>query len=173
MIPGTLANRKREVTLAQTWEGLDGRDLVKEVTCQETYNWVDGTRIEWTPVPAGRNVEDEEAVIGDVASAQADTPLVVAYDFGIKHNILRRLTSHGLRVTVVPARMPAETVLAMNPAGVFLSNGPGDPAAVTCMIDNTLYQEGQSVGDFAIEKINPSAVIVKSAAYRFELRMQR
>jgi carbamoyl-phosphate synthase small subunit len=57
-------------------------------------------------------------------------PLVVAYDYGIKHNILRRLTSHGLRVTVVPAATPAEEVLALHPDGVFLSNGPGDPAGV-------------------------------------------
>ncbi|MCC6455452.1 MAG: glutamine-hydrolyzing carbamoyl-phosphate synthase small subunit [Caldilineaceae bacterium] len=122
------------LTLAQTWEGLDGRDLVKEVTCQEPYNWIDGTGVEWTPVPAGRNVKDGVAdtapVIGDAAAAEADTPLVVAYDFGIKHNILRRLTSHGLRVTVVPAHTPANDVLALNPNGIFLSNGPGDPAGV-------------------------------------------
>ncbi|MCB0131074.1 MAG: carbamoyl phosphate synthase small subunit, partial [Caldilineaceae bacterium] len=55
---------------------------------------------------------------------------VVAYDFGVKHNILRRLTSHGLRVTVVPANTPAATVLALAPDGIFLSNGPGDPAGV-------------------------------------------
>jgi len=55
---------------------------------------------------------------------------VVAYDFGVKQNILRRLTSHGLRVTVVPAATPASEVLAMQPDGIFLSNGPGDPAAV-------------------------------------------
>lgn len=116
--------------MAQTWEGLDGRDLVKEVTCQETYNWVDGTQVEWTPVPAGRNVEHDENGVTDAAAAQADTPLVVAYDFGIKHNILRRLTSHGLRVTVVPAHTPAGDVLALNPDGIFLSNGPGDPAGV-------------------------------------------
>jgi carbamoyl-phosphate synthase small subunit len=118
------------LTLAQSWEGLDGRDLVKEVTCQEPYNWVDGTGAEWTPVPAGRNVEDTTPVIGDSETAQADTPLVVAYDFGIKHNILRRLTSHGLRVTVVPAHTQADEVLALNPDGIFLSNGPGDPAGV-------------------------------------------
>lgn len=116
------------LTLAQTWEGLDGRDLVQEVTCQETYHWVDGTRVEWTPVPAGHKI-DEKLVSTDGA-AQAATPLVVAYDFGIKHNILRRLTSHGLRVTVVPAHTPASDVLAMNPDGIFLSNGPGDPAGV-------------------------------------------
>jgi carbamoyl-phosphate synthase small subunit len=123
------------LTLAQDWEGLDGRDLVKEVTCQETYNWVDGTRVEWTPVPAGRNIKqdgsEEENAAADAAAAQADTPLVVAYDFGIKHNILRRLTSHGLRVTVVPAHTPASEVMALHPDGIFLSNGPGDPAAVS------------------------------------------
>ena len=57
-------------------------------------------------------------------------PHVVAYDFGIKHNILRRLASHGLRVTVVPANTTADEVLALEPAGIFLSNGPGDPAGV-------------------------------------------
>ncbi len=116
--------------LAQTWEGLDGRDLVKEVTCQEPYNWAAGTGIEWTPVPAGHDIEDDEPTLGDIPAAQAETPLVVAYDFGIKHNILRRLTSHGLRVTVVPAHTKASDVLALNPDGIFLSNGPGDPAGV-------------------------------------------
>jgi carbamoyl-phosphate synthase small subunit len=62
--------------------------------------------------------------------AGAEQPLVVAYDFGIKQNILRRLTSHGLRVTVVPATTPADEVLALRPDGIFLSNGPGDPAGV-------------------------------------------
>ena len=116
--------------LARSWRGLDGRDLVKEVTCQETYNWVDGTRVEWTPVPAGRNMEESAPTLGTAQAAVEDTPLVVAYDFGIKHNILRRLTSHGLRVTVVPAHTPAEDVLALHPDGIFLSNGPGDPAGV-------------------------------------------
>ena len=73
-----------------------------------------------------------------------DTPLVVAYDFGIKHNILRRLTSHGLRVTVVPAHTPAEDVLALHPDGIFLSNGPGDPAGVpyAATAVNRLLDEG-------------------------------
>ena len=116
--------------MARAWEGLDGRDLVREVTCQEPYNWVDGTRIEWTPVPAGRDVGATEPDEAGAPTAQTEGPLVVAYDFGIKHNILRRLTSHGLRVTVVPAHTPADEVLALNPAGIFLSNGPGDPAGV-------------------------------------------
>lgn len=112
------------LTMARNWQGLDGRDLVREVTCQETYNWVDGTKVEWAPVPAGKVTTTHEAV------APTSAPLVVAYDFGIKHNILRRLTSHGLRVTVVPATTPASEVLALHPDGIFLSNGPGDPAGV-------------------------------------------
>jgi carbamoyl-phosphate synthase small subunit len=113
------------LALARGWEGLDGRDLVREVTCAEPYHWIDGTRVEWTPVPAGRSIEPTATL-----HAHEDQPLVVAYDFGIKQNILRRLTSHGLRVTVVPATTPAREVLAMQPDGIFLSNGPGDPAGV-------------------------------------------
>ncbi len=112
------------LALARSWAGLDGRDLVVEVTCTEPYNWIDGTRTEWTPVPAGKTAPLPNP------QSPIPTPLVVAYDFGIKHNILRRLTSHGLRVTVVPAHTPAADVLAMRPDGLFLSNGPGDPAGV-------------------------------------------
>ena len=115
------------LALARGWEGLDGRDLVREVTCHEPYNWVDGTRIEWTPVPSG-GWQPPRA--GDAPPAWEDAPLVVAYDYGIKHNILRRLTSHGLRVTVVPAHTSAADVLALRPDGLFLSNGPGDPAGL-------------------------------------------
>lgn len=118
------------LALAQGWEGLDGRDLVKEVTCQEAYHWVDGTRVEWTPVASGRDLDQEITLAGDAPAVQAEAPLVVAYDFGVKHNILRRLTSHGLRVTVVPAHTPARQVLELNPNGIFLSNGPGDPAGL-------------------------------------------
>lgn len=112
------------LAMARSWHGLDGRDLVQEVTCAEPYNWIDGTRVEWTPVPAGRG----EPITA--TQSEEEQPLVVAYDFGVKQNILRRLTSHGLRVTVVPAATPASEVLAMQPDGIFLSNGPGDPAAV-------------------------------------------
>ena len=132
--------------IARFWDGLDGRDLVQEVTCEEPYQWIDGTRVEWTPVSSGRDSEstqksaayDEDELVEvstgiwqvKGSSEVPQNPLVVAYDFGIKHNILRRLTSHGLRVTVVPANTPAEDVLALHPDGIFLSNGPGDPAAV-------------------------------------------
>lgn len=115
------------LAMARSWEGLDGRDLVSEVTCNESYHWANGTRVEWMPVSAG---QDTQTTGGHDTYNQIDMPLVVAYDFGIKHNILRRLTSHGLRVTVVPANTPAEEVLALDPDGIFLSNGPGDPAGV-------------------------------------------
>lgn len=130
--------------LARSWEGLDGRDLVREVTCQEPYHWIDGTRVEWTPVPAGRDRDAEVALAGDATAARRDAPLVVAYDFGIKHNILRRLTSHGLRVTVVPAHTPADQVLALDPDGIFLSNGPGDPAGIpyAAQAVNQLLEKG-------------------------------
>lgn len=117
--------------LARTWEGLDGRDLVKEVTCPELYPWMDSTKQEWRPVSSGREpwaeMQSSEAA---AQAAQSTMPHVVAFDFGIKHNILRRLASHGLRLTVVPATTPAADVLALQPDGIFLSNGPGDPAGV-------------------------------------------
>ena len=124
---------------ARGWEGLDGRDLVSEVTCQETYHWLDTTGEAWTPVPAGSDKAHSGggqlrpagmAAAAPAGGAPSQMPHVVAYDFGIKHNILRRLASHGLRVTVVPAHTTAEEVLALEPDGIFLSNGPGDPAGV-------------------------------------------
>ena len=121
------------LALARGWEGLDGRDLVSEVTCQEAYHWLDTTGEAWTPVPAGRDKvrsEGAQPLVMETAAAAGQIPHVIAYDFGIKHNILRRLASHGLRVTVVPAHTTAEEVLALAPAGIFLSNGPGDPAGV-------------------------------------------
>ena len=106
--------------LARTWEGLDGRDLVREVTCAAPYNWGAATHNEWMPAPDAQHA----------LPATPGAPLVVAYDFGIKHNILRRLTSHGLRVIVAPAHTSAPEILEMKPDGIFLSNGPGDPAGV-------------------------------------------
>lgn len=113
------------LAMARSWEGLDGRDLVQEVTCHEAHHWLGTTGEEWSPVSSAgeENLPPVEAVTGGA-------PHVVAYDFGIKHNILRRLTSHGLRLTVVPANTPASEVLALSPDGIFLSNGPGDPAGV-------------------------------------------
>jgi len=94
--------------------GLKGSDLAKVVSTTETYTWTEGT---WDLDPNITNTLDESG----------DTFNVVAYDFGVKKNILRMLVDRGCKVTVVPAQTPAEDVLAMSPDGVFLSNGPGDP----------------------------------------------
>ena len=112
--PGRLVQR------AKASPGLVGRDLVREVTCPEPYDWTVGP---WRPGGA-RTAEDP-------AAARGRAPLsVVAYDYGIKYNILRNLVGAGCRVRVVPAFTPARDVLALRPDGVFLSNGPGDPDAV-------------------------------------------
>ncbi|MBC7231541.1 MAG: glutamine-hydrolyzing carbamoyl-phosphate synthase small subunit [Actinobacteria bacterium] len=104
--------------------GYVGVDLVAEVTCGEPYRWED-PRIP----PMGRGV------LPDV-SGGGERPLrVVAYDCGIKRNILRILSHLGCEVVVVPANTPASRVLGMGPDGIFLSNGPGDPAAVTYLIE--------------------------------------
>ena len=87
-------------------------DLAKEVTCDEAYSWEEGS---W------------ELGTGYVKPEQPGPHHVVAYDFGVKRNIMRMLTDRSCRVTVVPAKTPASEVLAMNPDGIFLSNGPGDP----------------------------------------------
>jgi carbamoyl-phosphate synthase small subunit len=98
---------------ARQWPGLEGMDLAKEVTCRQTYSW-DETR--WVP---GQGY-------GRLTAPRFH---VVAVDYGAKRNILRMLASHHCRVTVVPATASAEDILRHRPDGVFLSNGPGDPAA--------------------------------------------
>jgi carbamoyl-phosphate synthase small subunit len=105
----------RLVRKAKASPGLVGRDLVKEVTCQEAYDWEWG---EW------------ELGTGYSRPKLADAPLVVAMDYGIKRNILRALVSHGFRTRVLPATATAADILACNADGVFLSNGPADPAAL-------------------------------------------
>ncbi len=93
-----------------------GLNLVKDVTTTEIYEWSGATGEEW------------EFVSG---VSQGEGLTVVALDFGVKRNILRRLASYGCKVIVVPASTSSEEILALNPDGIFLSNGPGDPAAVT------------------------------------------
>jgi carbamoyl-phosphate synthase small subunit len=109
---------------AQASPKMDGLDLATRVSCAVPYHWVDVDRTPFALVPLTLDGSNGAGFN------------VVAYDYGIKQNILRRLTSYGCRVTVVPAGFPAEEVLEMNPDGVFLSNGPGDPAAVKVAIGN-------------------------------------
>ncbi|AXK38384.1 glutamine-hydrolyzing carbamoyl-phosphate synthase small subunit [Crenobacter cavernae] len=101
----------RAVELAKGFGSMAGQDLAKVVSCTEPYAWTDR---EWR--------------LGQGYTAQTEPKYhVVAYDFGVKHNILRMLAERGCKLTVVPAETPAKDVLALNPDGVFLSNGPGDP----------------------------------------------
>ncbi len=114
--PGTLVERARLIP------SMTGLDLASRVTTKECYNWVE-------PV--------ESCSPSEAIAAPAEPRFnVVAYDFGIKQNILRRLVHVGCKVTVVPALTSAEDVLALRPDGVFLSNGPGDPEPLHTQIDN-------------------------------------
>ncbi|MGE0461370.1 MAG: glutamine-hydrolyzing carbamoyl-phosphate synthase small subunit [Vicinamibacterales bacterium] len=113
---------------------MEGSDLVKTVTCAEPYDFTTTLADAVT-----------EATFGVAPLKRASKPLrVAAYDYGMKLNILRRLVAHGCEVRVFPATTPASEVLAWQPDGVFLSNGPGDPAAVTYAVDNirTLVDTG-------------------------------
>lgn len=102
----------KALELARSFPGLSGMDLAKEVTVKESYSFNEGS---WQ--------------LGEGHRAAPEGKFhVVAYDFGVKRNILRMLVDRGCRLTVVPAQTPAADVLALNPDGIFLSNGPGDPA---------------------------------------------
>lgn len=109
--------------MAKTWS-IVGKDLLSVVSCTSPYEWRSKTISEWE--------------FSQYVQTHADgQPFhVVAYDFGIKLNILRRLASFGCHITVVPATYPASEVLKMNPDGVFFSNGPGDPSAAPYAVDN-------------------------------------
>ncbi len=112
IMTGDKADAAVAVRAAQSFPGLKGMDLAKVVSCRARYQWNEGTifdRREGPPIRAHQRLH------------------VVAYDYGIKRNILRLLADQGCRITVVPAQTSAEEVLALKPDGVFLSNGPGDP----------------------------------------------
>jgi carbamoyl-phosphate synthase small subunit len=117
---------ERLVRRARDTPSMVGQDLVRRVTCEEPYAWEEG------PWKLGGYVTADEitAVLGRPAFK------VVAYDFGIKYNILRNLVGVGCAVRVVPAATPARDVLGLQPDGVFLSNGPGDPDAVAGAPEN-------------------------------------
>jgi len=118
----------RLVEKARAWQGLDGRDLVREVTCAEVYGWTEGTLNEFEPLSKTEDGRRKTESVRPPSSVLR--PHVVVYDFGVKRNILRRLVSHGCRVSVVPATTTANETLSLKPDGILLSNGPGDPAAL-------------------------------------------
>lgn len=134
-------NPERLVEKAKASPGLIGRDLVKEVTCQRPYPWTQG---EWR---LGLGYEDGSQftvqgsrisqlnLFRELSTVNREPYRVVVYDCGVKHNILRKLVRAGCEVTVVPSSTKAEEVLAMNPDGVLLSNGPGDPEGVPYLIE--------------------------------------
>jgi len=116
IVAGDGIDEEAAVAAARAFPGLKGMDLAKEVTTGQPYEWAQGT---WTL---------EAGYPGAPHPIEEKLPHhVVAYDYGVKRNILRMLVDRGCRLTVVPARTPAEKVLELGPDGVFLSNGPGDP----------------------------------------------
>ncbi|MCW9050965.1 MAG: glutamine-hydrolyzing carbamoyl-phosphate synthase small subunit [Motiliproteus sp.] len=120
IIAGGELNSDKALELAQAFPGLKGMDLAKEVTADSQYVWNEST---WSLTEGYQQSEGEQPFH------------VVAYDFGVKRNILRMLVERGCKLTVVPAQTPAADVLALNPDGVFLSNGPGDPEPCTYAIE--------------------------------------
>jgi len=112
IMAGENIDKQAAIAAAKGFPGLQGMDLAKAVTTTESYSWAQGS---WTLAE------------GLPADSTALPHHVVAYDFGVKRNILRMLVDRGCRLTVVPAQTPATEVLALKPDGVFLSNGPGDP----------------------------------------------
>jgi carbamoyl-phosphate synthase small subunit len=132
--PAALIEKTRQIA------PMEGSDLVKDVTCKAAYDFETSLADAVT-----------EASFGVQPLRRAKRPLrVAAYDYGIKLNILRRLAAHGCQVRVFPASTPAADVLAWKPDGIFLSNGPGDPAAVTYAIDNIKQIATSDVPTFGI-----------------------
>ncbi|MDP5192181.1 glutamine-hydrolyzing carbamoyl-phosphate synthase small subunit, partial [Rheinheimera baltica] len=119
LMAGDNLDEAKALQLAKGFPGLSGMDLAKEVTVKAPYHWTEGS---WALDEGHRSAPTEQFH-------------VVAYDFGVKRNILRMMVDRGCKLTVVPAQTPASDVLAMNPDGIFLSNGPGDPAPCTYAID--------------------------------------
>ena len=126
------------VSQAQSLPKMEGSDLVSSVTCDEPFDWV----------------QDNDPVSGGFIT-QPDYDRrrklrVAAYDFGMKRNILRRLTNYGCEVRVFPATTPATELLSMNPDGIFFSNGPGDPAPLVYAVDNARAVMDQDIPVFGI-----------------------
>ena len=119
------ATESEAIAKAREWVGLDGQDYAAKVTCGEVH--------EFLATKDTKNTESKKGLCD--LCGEKDPPHIVCYDFGVKSNILRSLAAWA-KVTVVPAKTGAEEVLAFNPDGIFLSNGPADPAAVTYAIEN-------------------------------------
>ena len=132
---GTDLNPEALVAKARAIPKMEGSDLVKDVTTDTVFDW--------------REEDPDEFGIAPVRRAK-DRLRIAAYDFGMKWNILRRLSAHGCDVRVFPASAPASDLLATNPDGVFLSNGPGDPAALPYAIDNAKQLVASNVPVFGI-----------------------
>ena len=121
LMAGDAIDESQALAQAKAFAGLKGMDLAKEVTVTESFSWTEGS---WE---FGKGYSQKPA---------SELPWhVVAYDYGVKRNILRMLADRGCRLTIVPAQTPAADVLAMNPDGIFLSNGPGDPEPCTYAIE--------------------------------------
>lgn len=138
IIAGTDLDEAKALRLANEFPGLKGMDLAKVVSTKETVQWNESV---WELGKGHKNGHETSSFH------------VVAYDFGVKRNILRMLVARGCRITVVPAQTPATEVLALNPDGVFLSNGPGDPepcdyavAAIKTLLDTDVPIFGICLG---------------------------
>ena len=116
-------DKQKAIELAKGFAGLENKDLAIEVTCKESYQWNQGGEF--------------DLATNDFNDNLSNTYKVVCYDFGVKHNILRILADLGCDIIVVPADTSADEVMAMQPDGIFLSNGPGDPAACDYAIKAT------------------------------------
>jgi len=144
---------EKAVAKAREWEGLDGQDYAAKVTCEKPYELENAANVKVLPSPIpSSNGTVHSLEIGNISTMT--TPHIVCYDFGVKMNILRSLAAWA-HVTVVPAKTPAEDVLALKPDGVFLSNGPADPAAVTYAIDNIRKLLGASPNPPISQSPNP------------------
>ena len=122
---------------------MEGADLVRDLTCETPFDWIE------PPDASGRPSGGESYLVAP--GRRARRPLrVAAYDFGMKWNILRRLTAHGCQVRVFPATTPAAEVLASQPDGIFLSNGPGDPAVLDYAIEHARAMVDHGVPTFGI-----------------------
>jgi len=138
MAAGDKVNPADLVSLAKGAGSMEGRDYVREVSCTQAYTWNEGS---WSLEQASTN---QSGFVTFSEEALAARPHVVAIDCGVKRNILRLLVDAGFRVTVVPATANSAQILALKPDGLFLSNGPGDPATLNYVVSNVRNMVGKT-----------------------------